>query len=162
MPNLEDCKDGVKYGGTGAIMRTLGAKHGYYPDDPMCAYVCDMLYDTYKCYFNPIHGPGLTMNAEQKEAHKTDYFCMIDKFMCCFEAHCKKKTCEFLCCDKLCICDFQLGAFYVDLMNNPNVGIYSRVEWDAVKAKYPCFCAFGDKFAAANKTYLDKRPVRPF
>jgi len=37
MPNIE-FKDGTKMGNTNAIVRMLGAKHGYYPDDPMLAY----------------------------------------------------------------------------------------------------------------------------
>ena len=37
MPNLE-YPDGTKIGATNAIMRMIGAKCGYYPEDPMMAY----------------------------------------------------------------------------------------------------------------------------
>ena len=37
VPNLE-FEDGTKMGATNAMMRMVGAKYGYYPEDPMLAY----------------------------------------------------------------------------------------------------------------------------
>ena len=55
MPNLE-FKDGTKIGSTNAIVRMLGAKHGYYPEDPMMAYQNDFLQDLFADYFDKIIG----------------------------------------------------------------------------------------------------------
>jgi glutathione S-transferase len=51
VPNLE-FEDGTKMGATNAMMRMVGAKYGYYPEDPMKAYQNDFLTDMYYDHFN--------------------------------------------------------------------------------------------------------------
>ena len=66
MPNLEYA-DGTKIGATNAIMRMVGAKHGYYPEDPMKAYMNDFLSDMYYDYFDKFVSFGMSPPEAQKE-----------------------------------------------------------------------------------------------
>lgn len=66
MPNVEFA-DGKKLGCTNAIMRMVGAKCGYYPEDAMLAYCNDFLTDLYMDYFDKLIA-FLRCSEEEKKA----------------------------------------------------------------------------------------------
>lgn len=43
--------DGTRIGQSTSILRFLGKKHGYYPEDPLEAHKCDYLLDSYNDKF---------------------------------------------------------------------------------------------------------------
>ena len=80
IPCLE-LEDGTKMGEHVHILRYLGVKHGYYPDDPLLAQHCDELIESAQDVFGkipPIHfGPP-----ENKEsATKTLFDSTLPKFL---------------------------------------------------------------------------------
>ena len=48
---VDDGMSQTKLGQSGAILRFLGKKHGYYPEDPIAAHKCDYLIDCYNDKF---------------------------------------------------------------------------------------------------------------
>lgn len=48
---LDDGMQKTNLGQSGAILRFLGKKHGYYPEDPLAAHKCDYLIDCYNDKF---------------------------------------------------------------------------------------------------------------
>lgn len=48
---LDDGMQKTKLGQSGSILRFLGKKHGYYPEDPLAAHKCDYLIDCYNDKF---------------------------------------------------------------------------------------------------------------
>lgn len=48
---VDDGMSQIKLGQSGAILRFLGKKQGYYPDDPIAAHKCDYLIDCYNDKF---------------------------------------------------------------------------------------------------------------
>jgi glutathione S-transferase len=67
---------------------------------------------------------------------------------------------QFICGAELTIADFWVAGLYVNLMNNPIVG-FAPERWAKAKEDYPAYAAYGERFTAANKEYLDSRPARP-
>ena len=51
MPNQQlpvlELQNGTKMGQSNSILRYLGMKYGYYPEDPIASYKCDMICDEY-------------------------------------------------------------------------------------------------------------------
>jgi len=67
---------------------------------------------------------------------------------------------KFLVCDTVTCADFLIGALYINLFTNPNRPFY-KPEYEALMKKFPNFCAWGERFRAENKAYLDAREARP-
>ena len=72
MPALE-MKDGTRLGQSNAIVRMLGCKYGYYPEDPLQAFKCDELCDTYLDIIGKIYIPFFKPE-DQREAMYPDIF----------------------------------------------------------------------------------------
>ena len=51
---------------------------------------------------------------------------------------------KFLLGDKPLLCDFVVGSFYTDLVDNPNA--YGREDFNRVCRENPAFKAFGENF----------------
>lgn len=68
VPILE-LEDGTKLGQSISILRFLGKKHGYYPEDALEAHKCDYLIDCYGDKFI-----GIALNLAQPEQLLTSPF----------------------------------------------------------------------------------------
>lgn len=146
--------NGTKIGQATTITRYIGATHGYYPEDPMLAAKCDFLIETYRDhlqdFFNPIaQGPD---KAEEntKKCFEVSLPALMEKLAKFIPAT------GFLCGEKLTIADFWIAGLYTNFINYPSLA-YGKDEWAAVKAKYPAFTAYGERYAEANKTWLSTR-----
>jgi len=157
MPTIE-FKDGTKIGSTNALVRMLGAKHGYYPEDPVCAYKNDFLMDLYADFFDKMFGPCFK-SPEEAAAMCDDLFQnTVCKLLGYLEEFAAKG--QFMVGPKLCCADFWIGGLYVNWMDNPDM-CYGKEKWAEMKKKFPCFCAYGERFKAENAKYLNERPKRP-
>ena len=90
------------------ILRYLGAKYGYYPDDPLEAQQADEIIETGYAFFNnywPIFfGPPENKEAGLKALFETH----IPKFLNFIDKRCANGA--FLIGDKLTIADFFVGG----------------------------------------------------
>ena len=158
LPCLE-LEDGTKMGESINILRYLGAKYGYYPEDPRAAQECDEIIETGMGVFEkvaPLHfGP-----AENREAgYATLENVVLPKFMAFIDARCAKG--EFLVGDKLTIADFYIGGSLYALGLGCESFFMGDEKRNAILDKYPNFKAYGERFVAANKKFLDSNPAYP-
>jgi len=105
-------------------------------------------------------GPLLCMaDAPKHEAMKKPCMQAWMKFLSQMEEFvCQGK--KFLVCETLTPADFVIGGWYVNLAANPNRPHY-KPEFAMLLKKFPNFAAYGERFRAENKTYLDSRPAKP-
>ena len=66
---------------------------------------------------------------------------------------------DWLLGDKISLVDFFWGNLYSQWFARPD--IYDKEKFDALAEQHPKFKAYGERFIAANKSYLDTRPKVP-
>jgi len=59
---------------------------------------------------------------------------------------------------KFYMADFYVGTIWTDILNNPKTWM-TKAEIKAICDKFPEFVAYGARFDAENKKYLDMRPA---
>jgi len=157
--------DGTKIGQSVAILRFLGKKYGYYPEDPLEAHKCDYLIDCYNdkflgialntalpdkvLNFKPPMLPGLEVKLPVPVPNKA-----IPQWIEFLEPYLKEG--EFLCGEKLTIADFVIGGLYTNTFTNEKAP-FGVEKWSALLKKYPNFEAYGKRFEEANTEYLSTR-----
>lgn len=80
MPALE-LKDGTKLGQSASIVRMLGQKYGYYPEDPMRAYMADQLVDAYLDILGKIYKPFFLPEDKREEQYDLIFGKLIPGFL---------------------------------------------------------------------------------
>merc|ERR1740138_1255673 len=137
VPNLE-LSNGTKIGQSVAILRFLGKKHGYYPEDPLEAHKVDYLIDCYNDKFL-----GIAINSalpvQLLEAPFPnplskaipDWIDFLEPYL---------DNGKFLCGDSLTIADFLIGGLYV------NTIVKDKTKWTELLQKYPNFKNYGERF----------------
>ena len=117
LPNLE-LADGTKLNQALAILRFLGAKHGYYPNDPWLAAQVDELVYGAMDVFEKLPAPLFAADKEPLiEAIMTT---ILPNFLKGIDKH--FTTSKWLVGDKITIADFLIGSIYISYVANPNVG----------------------------------------
>jgi len=158
MPCLE-LKDGTKLGQSAAIGNYLGRKLGYLSSDPLQAYendaIIQYLMDRYEGIILPAYGT-FKDEAEQKEKQVKAIEEEFPKLMTNLDEWLKED--KFLLGDKLSVCDFFVGSFYLAMCVNPK-GRYGVEDgkWAKILKKYPKFKAYGERFRAENKEYVESK-----
>ena len=79
---------------------------------------------------------------------------LAPKFLTVIEPMCAKS--KFLTGDNLTTCDFWIGGLYTNFLANPQC--FAPERWAALLAKFPNFKAYGERYAEANKAFLESRP----
>ena len=158
VPCLE-LADGTKMGQSTAILRYIGAKHGYYPNDPWLASKCDEYIEAAQDVYNEIAKPHFA-SENDRPALMEKYFGaggLMPTFCKALDSDFAKG--QFLCGDKLTCADFMVGNLYVSLATN--AGAYGRDAWAGLLTQFPNFKAYGERYRAANSAWLSKREARP-
>ena len=135
-------------------------KTGHYPTDPAVAYDNDKICEDWNDHINNFGGCAFIQEKEPREAAAASAFEKCEAFIKSVAPFLEKKTTGFLFGDKLMTADFMVGNIYVSHCMLPDN--YGQDTIDKFLAKYPWFAAYGKRFAAENKAYLDKRPKCPF
>lgn len=134
-----------------ALTRFLGKKYGYYPEDPMEAYECDMLCDSYNDLLGKVYKPYFVSDEAKREKMYPEIFeKALPRFLENIEPLCEGNT--WLVGDKLSIADFWIGGLYTNMLANDNVG-FAKEKFTEVLAKYPTFAAYGERYVAATQDY---------
>ena len=141
-----------------AITRYLGAKHGYYPQDPELAYQCDYLVDRYQDIGTTIYKPQFMKDeAEKAEAVKKQVEELLPRFL---DEIGDRLESGWLVGDKITIADFFIGGLYTNYLANDAI-TFGKESWPTILEKYPKFKAYGERYAAENADYLGSRPAYP-
>merc|ERR1712046_405571 len=98
MPNRQlpclELPDGTKMAQSFAILRFLGKKHGYYPEDHMQAFKCDELLDRYNDVLSAVYKPHFAKDGKDEMIEtlfqktlpiylkQIDEICAKGEFMC--------------------------------------------------------------------------------
>merc|ERR1712086_305099 len=161
VPTLE-FKDGKKMGQSLAMLRFLGRKYGYYPEDPMKAFLADALCDQYEGILSLIYKPHFAKEEDREEMCKNIFEKTLPNFMKQMEEHLTNNESEgkWLCGDKLSIADFHVGGLYTNFLTNDSIS-FETEKWLTFCNDYPKFKEYGQRFAAENQARLDKRGKYP-
>ena len=154
LPTLE-LNNGTRLGQSLAIVRYIGMQHGYYPIDADEAQHVDELCDGFNDILGVVYKPHFTAPAERDTSKFFNE--TLPNYLNIIDSECARGN--FIAGEKLTIADFMVGSLYVNYFTNPQV--YEPENWEKVLAKFPNFKAYGERFAAANKVYLDQRPKYP-
>lgn len=151
--------DGTHMSQSLALSRFLGKKYGYYPEDAMEAYECDMLCDAYNDLLSKVYKPYFVKDEAKREQMYPDIFeKALPKFLNNIEPIVERN--KWLVGDKMTVADFWIGGLYTNMLANDKVG-FARDKFAEVLAKYPAFTAYGERFVAATQDYQDKRQSYP-
>ena len=80
VPCLEG-KNGKRMGETLALLRFLGHKHGYYPEDPALAWECDALMDGLNDIFPKLFTPYLAKPEDREALYPELFDKVLPKFL---------------------------------------------------------------------------------
>lgn len=157
VPILE-LQDGSKLGQSISILRYLGKKHGYYPEDALEAHKCDYLID---CFNDK--AIGIALNLAQPEVLLKQNFNPISnavpdwiEFLLPYLGDNK-----FLCGDKLTIADFAIAGIYTNsILDEKTWKIKDK--WKPLMSKYPKFVYYGERFKEENIVHLKERTQTKF
>ena len=154
--------NGKFYAQTDAILRLLGRKHGYYPEDPEKAFLVDSAIDGYKDVISKLYQLHFEQDMEKKKQGGADflgkvlpgYFTVIEKRLTANGNN------GYFIGEKFTIADFYVGSF---LTNFPyNEKFEQNEHFREVVEKFPAVKKFADNYLAQLKEHLDKRPKLPF
>ena len=153
-------QDGRKFNQFQAIHRYIAMKCGLYPTDPAMAYDNDRICEDWNDYIDMFAAPSSAKSPEEKAELSKTAFMKVCTFIDSLKPFLENKTSGFLFGDKLMSADFMVGMFFTTQCMNPDM--FGQDVIDMFLAKYPWFVAYGKRFAAENKAYLDSRPKCPF
>ena len=155
MPILE-LADGTMLGQSKAIAKLIGRKYGFYPEDPMLAYKSDAVCDYLEDRVMEFVGPAFCAPEDKEAKMKVVFEEAFPKLMKNLDSFIPEAG--WITGDKMCVADFQLGNLYGSLMTNPK-GRYGIEDgkWKEALEQYPKFNAYGQRFNAEFKDWIEKR-----
>ena len=162
MPVWEE--DGFMVCQSSAILRMLGIRYGYYPEDPMQAWACDSIVDFLEDLTGKYVGVLFDVNnAEKQEGWFTNYW---DKVLPVIEARLAHGKTFIAGTDRPTICDFK--AFSVQIAwdtecNRDGVEMGMEVQQrlkQLMQDRYPKFWAWRQVMCGEMAEYLPTRVPR--
>uniref|UniRef100_A0A7S3HWL3 GST C-terminal domain-containing protein n=1 Tax=Favella ehrenbergii TaxID=182087 RepID=A0A7S3HWL3_9SPIT len=158
----------VHYGGgqgrqqTMAILRSLGAMHGYYnPSDwKTCAFV-DMVAESYNDVFNAAAKAMLfTPDEEKPAAFEALRDGLVKKFMRICETRFEQNAAQmFIASDEMTIADFCLASFVFNTLKNELSPIQPVLS--PMLLKFPLFTAYTKRLEKEVSAHIERRPKAP-
>lgn len=155
--------DGKFYAQSTAILRLLGNKYGYYPQEPMRAWridstldcIGDLLNAYYKAAFAPVS------EEEKKELFKAFYEGAFTKWVAVINKRVSENTNhKYIVGETLTIADFSLAAIaYSTFYNDANPSKDVQAE---IVAKYPVAEAYFKGLGEILKEHLSTRTPSPW
>ena len=122
LPCLE-LGDSNKMSQSKAIMRYLGAKHGYQPHDALAAYKSDSISDAYYDFFPKIYAPLFCQPALKSTKIDQLFNEFLPSFLGQMEGFAKEanKKGHWIAGPNLTVADFRVGSLFVNLITNKKV-----------------------------------------
>ena len=159
MPNGQcpalETPEGKVLSQSSAIVRYLGRKYGYYPTDLELAYEVDNLNELYQDVLPKLYTPVFAQGDDAKAAAIETCFKTLEPFLVHIESVLKDSG--YLVGENLNTCDFWIGGLYTNLFKNQLR--FTPEKWDALLAKFPKYAAYGERFSAANASWISS-PAR--
>ena len=158
MPVLE-LEDGTMMPESTCILRYLARLHGFYPTDPLELARAEEALNAMEDIAAKFTAPFFAKEASAKEAATNELF---DNVLPAYLKIVEKDlaTRKFIAGDNLTFADFYCGGLYTNFVNNDIVG-FAADKWKTALDNAPNFKAYGERFSAEMKTYLDTRAKAP-
>ena len=115
---LLETEDGKQLVQSWAILRFLGRKYGYYPEDPETAWKVDSTIDAVEDYLNAYFKFNFESNEERKAQHKENWLKMLPVWVTAIEKRITSNGGKFVTGDKITIADFALAAIGFNFLLN--------------------------------------------
>ena len=160
LPVLED--NGKFYAQSVAILRFLGAQHGYYPADSYAAYQADSIIDSVGDLLNQYYKAAFASDEETKKAlFKTFFEATFPKWLGIVQKRLEGNTSQkHIVGDSWTIADFQLaGLAYSTFFNEANP---AHAEQQAIVETFPVLNTYLRGLGEELKEHLSSRPVCPW
>lgn len=159
LPVLE--VEGKFFSQSGAILRLLGAKHGFYPEDPYTAWKIDSIIDSvgdlYNGYFKAAEAPEDQKETLLKAYYENFYTMWLDAIQNRIKMNSSQK---YIVGDKITIADFQLASIaYASFLNESSA---SRDTTLAIVERYPLFFQYAKGLGEELKDYISARKPSPW
>ena len=154
--------DGKFYSQSIAILRFLGNKYGYNPEEPYTAWRVDSTIDSIGDLLNAYYKATFTSNEDDKAAlWKVFYETTYPKWLTVIESRLKSNTTQkYIVGDKMTIADFLIAAIaYGTFMNEGNANKDVQL---AIVEKFPVLLEYVKGLGEELKEYLAARPVYPW
>ena len=149
--------NGKKMGESMAITRYLGMKFGYYPEDSIKAFECDMLLDMYADVVGKVYKPHFQKDEAKRDTMMPEIVEAVKKFLDRAAPHFDG---HYLVGDKLSIADFWIGGLYTNYLANPEI-TFGKEQFAEILAAYPAFESYGKRYADATSSYISSRAKYP-
>ena len=118
VPMLET-DDGKHLVQSWAILRFLGRKYGYYPEDPETAWKIDSTIDAVEDYLNAYFKFHFESNEEKKAIAKENWLKMLPTWVAAIEKRLEaNKPSKYIAGDKISIADFALATIGFNMLLN--------------------------------------------
>ena len=117
VPMLET-EDGKTYCQSWSILRFLGRKYGYYPEDPETAWKIDSTIDAMEDYLNAYYKVAFEKDPERLAKVKENWLKMIPVWVTAIEKRITDNGGKYVAGDKITIADFALSAIGFNLLLN--------------------------------------------
>ena len=113
-----ETEDGKHLCQSWAILRFLGRKYGYYPNDPEVAWKIDSTIDAVEDYLNSYFKFNFESNEEKKAIHKENWLKMLPVWVEAIEKRITSNGGKYVTGDKITIADFALAAVGFNMLLN--------------------------------------------
>ena len=117
VPMLET-EDGKNLVQSWAILRFLGRKYGYYPEDPETAWKIDSTIDAVEDYLNAYFKVNFEKDEEKKAIHKEAWLKMLPVWVTAIEKRITSNGGKYVAGEKITIADFALATIGFNMLLN--------------------------------------------
>jgi glutathione S-transferase len=131
LPMLET-EDGKHLCQSWAILRFLGRKYGYYPDEAEIAWKIDSCVDAVEDYLNAYFKFNFESNEERKAQFKENWLKMLPEWIAAIEKRITSNGGKYVAGDKITIADFALAAVGFNMLFN-EANMHYADSWGLVK-----------------------------
>jgi glutathione S-transferase len=123
---LFETEDGKHLVQSWAILRFLGRKYGYYPEDPETAWKVDSTIDAVEDYLNAYFKYNFEKDEDKKAIHKENWLKMLPVWVAAIEKRITSNGGKYVAGEKITIADFALAAAGFNMLLNEANPHYSE------------------------------------
>ena len=158
---LFETEDGKLLVQSWAILRFLGRKYGYYPEDPETAWKIDSTIDAVEDYLNAYFKFNFESNEEKKAIFKEAWLKLLPTWVAAIEKRITSNGGKYVAGEKITIADFALATVGFNmLLNEANPSYADSLPF--VK-DHEVLRTYSHLLKESLGEYLEKRPQpRPF
>jgi glutathione S-transferase len=123
-----ETEDGKPHCQSWAILRFLGRKYGYYPEDPVLAWKIDSTIDAAEDYFGAYFKFHFESVEDLKAQHKENWLKLLPVWVEAMEKRITKNGGKYIAGNNITIADFALASVIFNMLFNENNPHYAEAQ----------------------------------